>query len=289
MPSLTKVNQEFEFVRELSLLVRTSQEISVMQIQKIRSGALATRTYMDGLLDIFFDVRASESQQVEKILNKKVETDVKTPKRKESVIVLLSTNQRFSGSITREVFTLFAAEVRKRTADVIVIGKIGKELYQESLKEFPYTYLDLNLANPSKEELSNLISRLLVYEKIDVYKGRYESLGSQKPVSLDITGKTSLRNVGRAPDTAIPRRFLFEPSLTEIIAFFETQVTTALFRGTLHESRLATLGSRISALESSLIAVEKQGRTLERKKLALLRARNNRKQLQRLAGAALWK
>ncbi|PWU23328.1 hypothetical protein C5B42_03315 [Candidatus Cerribacteria bacterium 'Amazon FNV 2010 28 9'] len=289
MQTLSTVKDETEFTVELERMVRATQEISVMQIQKIRGSVLATRSFMEGLHDIFFDVQQAHQQQVIKLLKTQQDLTKKTEHQKENLFVFISSNHRFSSAITHEVFTLFSQQVKSNTqADILIIGRIGKELFDREFPSRQHTFISMSIDAPSKEDLANVFRILLQYVNIDVYQGQYTSLAAQHPSQINISGKVALSHLHEREQKG-PRYFLFEPSLEVLITFFEHQITEALFQLTLHESSLANLGSRISALESSISAVEQYEKKLHQTHLLLLKQKENRKQQQRLAGRILWK
>lgn len=287
MATLANIDERVAFASELKHMVRASQEISIMRMEKIRSSALATRTYMEGVQDVFLDVRISKQRVIDKIIKREHKAYQKAEEfgKKSSVIVFVSTHEHFAGSIIPEVFEVFAKEVRKNLSDVVVVGSLGRTLLKREFgANFPFTYSDMSITNPQDDLLKALISKLLEYERIDLYAGRYFSLVDQRPVSINISGNASLLSERPERKDSQNRWFLFEPDLEQIISFFQTQITTALFRLSIDESKLANLGSRITTLESALENLEEEERKLERRKLILLHAKQNKKQQQRLAG-----
>jgi len=82
--------------------------------------------------------------------------------------------------------------------------------------------------------------------------------------------------------------FLFEPSLEKILAFFETQIFTSMFKQTVHESHLSLFASRINAMESALQNITSQLIILGSEKRRTKKLMDNKKQLERVAGRLLW-
>jgi F0F1-type ATP synthase gamma subunit len=284
MPTLNQINDQYRFTLEMHSLVQASQEISVMKIQQVRKSSLETRTYMDGVFNIFFDVRSAQHRIIQKL----IENHKQFPQKETVLIVFVSTNEMFTGEIIPKVFRSFAEEVRKKNADIMVIGKVGKKLFDRTLgKKYPYTYVDMDINNPDDEQLKQLTSTFLEHARIDIYQGKYLSLAEQKPVAINLSGDTTL-NEQPHTEAGENRRFLFEPSLDYLVNFFETQMTATLFRLTLNESRLANLGSRITTLESSVHNLEQQVDMLEKRRQLATRRIQNKKQLQRLSGMSRW-
>lgn len=82
--------------------------------------------------------------------------------------------------------------------------------------------------------------------------------------------------------------FLVKPSIENVFEFFKTQALVSLFKGTLGESELALLASRIKAMERATDQIDKNLKEYSTRVLREQRLERDRKQLEQLAGASLW-
>lgn len=211
-------------------------------------------------------------------------------KKGKILLVYLSSNTKFYGNITQKTFRLFIQDTRKpenKTADVVILGKVGKELYDASPSPKHYDYFEIPDTNVGLEYIKKLVRKFLQYEKVYVYYGKFANVVTQVPFSSSITGEKVFETEVTAP-TAREDRFIFEPILEKIFHFFETQIMANLFSQTLLENQLARHSSRVNAMEEALGHIEE-----EEKRLTLLKNRvrqqiENVKQMETIAGMALW-
>lgn len=294
MSSLKTVKGHQQFALELHGLVEVSQEVSVMNMQQVRQSVLLNRSYMDGIINIFTDVRRSHQKQIQQILDAhKTQQKKGAVPKKPAVAILLSPSGKFSGPLVKKVFEDFAAHLSANHADVAVVGDTGRGLIEQQLtQKVQFEYFSINLDRPSNEELAQLLTFVLQYESITVFSGRFQSLAIQQAMAFNISGFESLKKSNDGGDTQekvdVERSFLFEPELDQIATFFEAQVIAALFRQTVDESKLANLGSRIMTLESSLQGINQEIGILNKKFRRAQRHQENRKQFNRISGMRMW-
>jgi F0F1-type ATP synthase gamma subunit len=83
-------------------------------------------------------------------------------------------------------------------------------------------------------------------------------------------------------------KYIFEPSLEKVMAFFEQQISGAIFEQTVYESQLAKFSSRMVALDK---ATEKTQISIKQMLLQKQRIKHhsfNKEQNQRLTSMNLW-
>ncbi len=287
MATLKTVKYHHQFAQQLYGLVDVTQGIAVMRMQQVRTSVLQTRTYMEGIISVFRDIRRSHKKEVERLIAEKRKLPFANAKKRGSVCILLTSSGKFSGQLTRKVLEEFVAHVKQTQCDVAVVGVTGRELLGDFFKDdIRPQYYDLDLERPTREQLADLLIHILEYEDITVFTGKFQSLVSQVPTAYNITGYEVLRQ----ENTESPRThdFLFEPSLEKIITFFVAQVTATLMRETLDESKLANLGSRIMVLESSRSSISGEIDKLEKVVRRMKRRVDSRKQSNRLSSMRFW-
>jgi len=288
MPIVKALRRQHQFVEELHSFVEISQEVSVMNMQRVRQSVLKTRSYMEGIIAIFQDVRRSHQRQVEKILESGKGKSLLGKTKKKSVTILLSPSGKFSGPLIHQVFAEFEKYRKDSATDVVVVGQTGRELAERQLRsQGKFQYFPVNLEHPDHQEIGDLLRYVLEYESITVFTGQFQSLVIQKPNAFNISGYDSLRSQTVTDEEH--REFLFEPDLNTTVAFFDAQVTASLFRQSLDESKLANLGSRIMTLEASRGGINQELDRLDSRILRARRRLDNRKQFARLSGMRMWR
>src|SRR5690606_25614490 len=97
-------------------------------------------------------------------------------------------NAKLQGDIISKVYKFFLEGVKSKNDDVIIVGKVGKELYENSGIKKKALYFEIPDSDVKIEDLKELVLALVNYQKIDVYYGQFESTVTQTPVVSNVSG-----------------------------------------------------------------------------------------------------
>lgn len=286
--------EELAALNSIKDLAESYEEIAVIRMQKIKDSVLKTRNYLTRLSDVFVDLKTSYAREVQDLMAriKKGDTTLMPSLQKSDkmLLVYLSSNGRLYGSVTQKTFKLFIEDLRRMkedSVDVVVIGKAGKEMYENSSVKRPYEYFEMPDSDFNIEHIRHLMKKFLQYDKVYIYYGKFGNVVKQSPISTSITGEDIFET-----ETAqtVPRedRFIFEPTLEKIFHFFETQIMANLFAQTLLENQLARHASRVNAMEEALVHIEEESKKLNQQKTRVKHLLQNKKQLETMSGVVLW-
>jgi len=264
---------EMEGLTGLKSLVETYEEIAAGQMQKVRTAVLTAREFLQGLAEIFGEVKS----------NYKTSRIVKTG---QTVAVWISANAGLYGDIVGRSFDLFVDYVNTNQAEAVVVGRLGTKMMADRLPKTLYNYYDLEDDRVEVEDLALMMRYLLQFRKIVVFYGQFKSLVNQVPAATSVSGDDiQIPN----PKSQIPKNlYLFEPKVGEVLEFFEGQMLTTMFEQTVHESQLAKFASRLMSLDGAVENIDKKVRQLNQAGLRLKHRTDGRKQLNRIAGMSLW-
>lgn len=255
-----------------------------MRIDKVRRRVLSARLFRQELSSVFSRVRASHNNDVQKALKEKSQHQ---PFKKAAV--LLSTNSRFSGPITSRVSGAFLKHAKQHSPDLIVVGQVGKEHVRSVLPEAKFTYFPLPNNQPGSNDLAPLVKHLLQYQSSTIFFGHFANLIEQKPAYVELGAQASEQQASySAWGKPSGEYYFFEPSLEEVVKFFNDQILATLVGLTSGESWLSLLGSRITAMEQASGNISRQISSLHLEKLREDRRHRSKKQRDRLAGMSLW-
>lgn len=284
------VKEEVELVETFKMLAQAYEEISVIKMQRVRSSVLSTRDFLDDLSSVFADVKASYQQEIENMLakkkNKKFNPLLLLSKKRKTAGVLLTPNSKLYGDIISRTYHLFMDDVTKNNYDIVIIGRRGKELFDQDQKGKKYQYFDLPDANVTFDDLKNIFAHIADYEKVYVYYGLFNNVVAQTPTVSNISGEQAL--ISQGPKSKSETKYIFEPSLEKIFTFFQSQVFVSLFKQTVHEAELSRLASRITAMEQALSNIEGTQGKLKNESLRIKKALANKKQIEAFSGVTLW-
>lgn len=280
---------EIELVASFKVLAEAYEEISVMKMQRVRSSVLRTRDFLAQLSEVFDDVKVSYEKYILSLLKQKKDSKVirfsTGNKTGTSISVFISANGKLYGDITQKVFRYFIESIRNKYSDIVIVGRTGRDLYDESGNKKVYRYFEIPDLDVKLEHLKELIDYILKYENVEVFYGSFVNIVSQKAMLSRITGEVSAQKETREPHEL---KFLFEPTLEKLFQFFQTQFTASLFKQTVHESHLSSLASRITAMEEALTNIDVRLVDLDREKNKIRRLTSNKKQNQTMSGISLW-
>lgn len=291
MAQRKKVLEDLEALNSIKNLAESYEEIAVVRMQKIKDSVLQTRDFLADLSEVFVDLKASYEREIAALIKKqKAGVSILPNLRKngKTLAVYLSSNGKLYGSVTQKTFRLFYQDVKELTeADLVVVGTSGKEMVESSSLNRPFEYFDIPDTGIEIEHIKKLMHKFLPYEKVFVYYGKFGNVVTQSAISTSITGEdifeAEVKSTAERED-----RFIFEPTLEQILEFFETHIMANLFSQTLLENQLARHASRVNAMEEALIHIEEEQKKLKQVTNRIKHQTQNKKQLETVSGAALW-
>jgi F0F1-type ATP synthase gamma subunit len=212
---------------------------------------------------------------------------VKRPRR--AAIAFLSANTSLYGEIISKTFSVFMEEVKKEEADVVVVGRVGRTLFEEAMPNKKFIYFDFPDTAIAPENLKAIATYLNQYEKVIIFHGRFRSIVSQEVAVSSVSGDTlEIEQKTEEEKKGEYAKYLFEPALETIIIFFETEIFGSLLEQVFHESRLAKLASRMILLDRAAVNVEGALKKMKFRKQQMQHRVLNQKQVNLLSGVALW-
>jgi len=294
MPQKKIIAENLEALNSLKDLAESYEEIAVIRMQKIKDSVLKTRDFLADLSDVFVDLKSSYDRDVKELLEKR-KTGSKSilpllQKNGKTLMVYLSSNGRLYGSVTQKTYKLFIEDLKKpesKSADIMIIGTAGRDMFENSMYVRPYLYFDIPDIGVEVDHIKKLMLQFLQYEKVHVYYGKFDNVINQTPIGTSITGENIFESEVITP-LSREDRFIFEPILEKIFYFFETQIIANLFSQTLLENQLARHASRVNAMEEALIHIDEESKKLNIAKNLIKRQAQNKKQLETISGIAIW-
>lgn len=266
-----QIKRQLDELKLLGEVTLAFSQISSTRMRNTRGEVLSARDFEFSLHDIFKEVlltyvRHQRSKRGEKITF--LSHNGKT------VALFISANTGLYGDIVNKTFDLFAKDIREKDLEVAIIGKIGLGLFRETFPNKPYTYFDHTDYGSDPEHFAEIIRHIVQYEKVKIYYGKYENVVKQIPAVYDIEASVPTE----VESEAEPVKYIFEPDLGTILAFFESELFTSLFDQAVYESQLAKFASRMIAMDVASQKVEDRVKEFEMYSNRAHHANVNRKQ-----------
>jgi F-type H+-transporting ATPase subunit gamma len=278
---LKEIEAEIGEVRSLKDLTQIYGEIAAARMKKIRGVVISNRDYLAAIRSIFEEVLAAYVRSSNKLLRKDIKDKRVTflSHNGKTVSVFFSANTGFFGNVIQETFNKFIADIRQENSEVTIIGRIGRGLFLEAEPTRSYVYFDLPDFGIDQDKLSQVVKHLVQYSVIKLYFGRFQSVVTQKPYVETISEGVSMQK--DLPQSK--NYYIIEPSIEDVLIFFETQMFISILDQSIRESQLAKFASRILAMDSASQNIDKRILELKRRKLNVLHKSLNEKQLNSLS------
>lgn len=286
MFSQKRFKEDLEAVSAIKSITSIYQEIASLRINQLKDKVAMTRGFLDGVAEIYNHAKSAyiTGIQVESGRGKKSWEELKFIKRNgKSVIVFLSANEHLYGDLILNIWQKVADEVKKTNNDLVVVGSFGKYLVKNDEKiSSKAEFFELGDDKLSEEQVAKILIHIGEYEQIFVFYGQLVTVLNQIPAIDQISGGVDVKQKGTA------KKYLFEPSPTRILEFFETEIIAALFNQKIFEHQLARFAARMVAMDQATENADETLRKLDRDMKTFKRRRFNRKQLEVFAGYNIW-
>lgn len=288
MVTKKELTQEADWLSVLCTILETYEEIAATRMARIRSSVLGSRDFLLEINAIFQQVKTSYKSQIELLMkNNKIKDPSKLTfikRNGKTLHVFISANTGLYGDIIRRTYDVFIENLKKEPGDVVILGKLGLEIFKAEGISVPLTYFEFPDNKMDNAIVQKIVEHVIQYEKILVFYEQFNNVINQSPIVTNISGDPLPWEKG-GPQA----RYFFEPSLEKIMEFFEKEIFESIFAQTIFESELAKFAARMVSLD---FATENTKTRLKQVTLANNRIKhqeNNKKQLEKFAYMRLWK
>jgi len=282
MVTKKSIESEIESLTNMKGIAESFEEIAALRIRRNRDQVLKNRQFTTEVNEIFQQVKIASVN----IIDPKQKSFLK--KNGRTLFVYLSANTGLYGDIVRRTFNLFAKYVGQWADNVLIIGKVGLKLASERKIIKPVAYFDLPDDTIDTQSIKKISSYLLDFERVIVFYAKFEGILHQEETMIDLSGNPSLPSFTPPQAPQFKIKYFFEPEVTKILAFFETEIFESLLEQTVREFQLAKLSSRVVGLNSAIDHIENELKKTTSKRNEFLHQESNRKQLQTFSSMSLW-
>lgn len=280
--------REIDFLNTLKEILETYEEIAATRMARIRTSVLGSRDFLLEINAIFQQVKSSYQAQVDALMKKK---KIKDPSKLtfikrngKTLYIFVSANTGLYGDIIKKTYDVFIDNLKKTPGDVVIMGKLGVEIYKADKVSIPYTYFDFPDNKIDNTILQQITSHIIQYEKVLVFYEQFNTVISQSPIVTNISGDPLPWDKGGP--TA---HYFFEPTLQKIMEFFEKEIFGSIFQQTIFESELAKFAARMVSLDYASSNTKDRLKQVILQKSKIKHQEDNKRQLEKFASMRLWK
>lgn len=276
--TIKQIEEVLEEGESLKALTQAYAEIANIKIKKIRAKVERNRLFSDEILKVYGMIKAIA-----------IKKKVMVTKPKNRLCILLTSNYRFYGSVNNSLISYFVGSTRQLSdVDKVILGKGGIEYFRTTKLLSTYQEITLKDDTPTAEELTDLANLSSKYNQVLVFHSKFKSLLVQEATFTDITALSLYTkdyylksfNVAREKDLT---HFIFEPELTKILEFFDSQIALLLLEETFLESELSRSASRFISMDEAETKANKFIKEYQTLKAYVKRSIDNNKILENFA------
>jgi F0F1-type ATP synthase gamma subunit len=249
---------------------------------------LENRNFLLEINSIFQQVKSSYKARINKLMKEK---KIKDPSKLtfikhngKTVYIFISANTGLYGGIIGKTYNVFVDALKKTPGDVVILGKLGLEMFVSDKIKAPLVYFDFPDNKVDDVILKKIADFIIKYENVIVFYEQFNSIINQSPIVTNISGDPL---PWEKSETSI--HYFFEPSLEKIMEFFEKEIFASIFQQTVSESELAKFAVRMVSLDAASENTKSKLKQAILAKNRLKHQENNKKQLEKFASMSLWR
>jgi ATP synthase F1 gamma subunit len=289
MQNKKQLNSEIETLNGLKTVVESYEEIAAMRMRRVKKSVLQNREFLSGLNDTYQRVMYTFKMYAEKKndkMRKKRPDWIPLETNGKTVTVLISANAGLYGDIVKKTFDLFVDNIKGANTDLVIVGKIGRQLMQFQDLGRQFKYFEIGDMGVDIDKSKEILDYILNYTNIIIYHGIFVSILRQDATRTFITGKA----LDLQTSTDVQElKCIIEPSVEEVTKYFEKQILASIFEQTMYESSLSKFASRMVSMDYASENIGQSIRNVSFQRLKLRHVLDNNSQIERMSGATLWK
>lgn len=267
MATMRDIRRRIHSIENTKQITRAMQMVAAAKLRKTQERVIAARPYSETLRQVLQRVVASASSEIEHPLLSRREV--------QRVGVVVFTADRglcggYNANVNRTAQHLLASLPAGQQAQLIVIGRKGRDYFQRRGQAIFRQYLDLGddpnfiQARELARELVSLYTSATV-DRISLVYTQFFSPGRQRPQAMQFL---PVAQVEAGAQEA--RDYLYEPAPQELLGVLLPRYIETLVYQVLLDSKASEQGARMIAMES---ATKNAGEMIENLTLTYNKAR----------------
>lgn len=283
MSTYLKIKKDIEISKLIGNIAQVYEYIYVSKVQKTRDRVLGSRQFVEGLSDIYNEIRVAFGKQVKVIISRRKKRFILS-KNMPLAVVLTSSPIKSNSEVQHKVFHAFWNYISERKCDIFLLGISARRMFEQyggDVKKAKFVSIEEGDRGVIGFDY-DLIMELSKYDQVEVFHSQYLSMARQSEKQIELGEFISKHD----DSNGIP--FIAEPDVKTLVRYFDEKLYVYIMKQIMEESYLANLGSRLINLEQAIANAEKQTKEMQWKAIKLRKRAKNKKLLQQLAGLNFW-
>lgn len=259
MAKINEIKEQQIVVKSVGSFADSLQQIAASRMVRLRRLVMDSRRFVDEATMILRELELERTKKIEEELGMKKSELFTNDKKKgeeevESVstaIIVVTSNQGLSGSYNTDIFKKVDVIINDHPkADYFVIGKKGQEYFARVARKRNIKFYPYNIPEEVQiENLRPLISMFYHYDQIFMIYSKYINTATREVVFIELA--VPHLEAAEARKEEEEGKFIFEPSVEELILSLTTNLRFALFRQQILDSKLALYTAQMLAMKTA--------------------------------------
>jgi len=261
MARINEIKQQQVVVATVGNFADSLQQIAAMRMVKLRKLVLSSRRFVEEATLILRDLHlekaknlAKETKQGKKahITSAQAPGSMGTTKdRLRTAIIVVSSDIGLCGSYNTEIVNKLSQVMQEfPEADYYVIGHKGQNYMSRFAPKYKINYYPYNIPEEvGIQDLKPLIGMFYYYNQIYLVYNKYINTTTREVAFIELA-VPNLTEV-EAEKEKSEGKFIFEPSIDDLIASISARVRYALFRQQILDSKLALYTAQMIAMKTA--------------------------------------
>lgn len=287
MQRMKQIQQQMDDVKLLQELTSTFESIAAQNLAATRQKVLDARAFLEDARGVYMEARDMYIQK--KKLKNALEYHEQLTVRQDNgkhLSVVIAPNTKLYGALPDQLLNTAIEEIRREPRDVLVLGKVGLEAFQNLKPPIPFITLPVDDEDLTVKQMHDIVAIMAQYKKVTAFYNHFRTVLTADVLAAELT----LTPPDKAVDPKAKQKAdaVFEPSLEEVLNFFETIILKVLLRQKVHESLLSRYAARMVAMDVATENAKKASKQLTQELGRAKRAKANAKMLDNYSGLTLW-
>jgi F-type H+-transporting ATPase subunit gamma len=296
MLRIKEIEQRMSDVKLLQELTSTFESIAAQNLSATRQKVLDAREFLEDARRVYFESRLIYAQQhkLKNLSEYHEQLSVRASNGK-SLAVIVAPNTKLYGALPDQLLNSSVAQIREHPSDVLILGKVGVEFFNRLKPPIPFVSLPVDDEDLSVQQIHDVVAFMSRYHKVTAYYNHFRTVLTADVLAAELTltppeaaSPYATTGVGEK-HSAIKNDAWFEPSLEEVLNFFESIILKTLLQQKVHESLLSRYAARMVAMDVATENAKTAGKKLLQEMRRAKRQKQNAKMLDNYSGMVLWK
>jgi ATP synthase F1 gamma subunit len=328
MEGIKQIEQRLGDVKLLQELTSTFEAIAAQNLSATRNRVLSARAFLEEAQKVYTDARdifVAQHQLDPAAYHEQLRVSADNGK---DLVVVIAPNTKLYGALPEQLLSQSVAGIRQKNCDVLVLGRVGVEYFARLKPPIAFDHLEVADEDWTVAQVQAILVRVAQYHKVTAYYNHFRTVLTADVIEADLTltaaslpasnprtqgpkdpppqeakdpGKVQPDKPGPQPGNPFARWVthvkhlsegpdaLFEPSLEEVLNFFETTILKTLLHQKVRESLLSRYAARMVAMDVATENAKTATVGLKRDLSRAKRRRANAKMLDNYSGMSIWK